>query len=172
MAPDWRYPAPLDDIRDALDWIEKIAAEQGIDPNRIAVFGYSAGGYVGALAALTDEQKRVKVVVAGGVPSDLTYYSEGKLIQNFLGGRLEEVPKMFHAASPVNDVTPSIPPFFLYHGDQDSLVNPDHLREMEVELKANGVPHEIRWISKKGTSTPSFSPKELSRRRSVSLTGI
>lgn len=150
MAPAWTYPAPLDDIRAALDWMEENAVEQGVDPERIAIFGYSAGGYAGALAALTDERKRVKAVVAGGAPSDLTYYSEGKLIRNFLGGRLEEVPELFHEASPVNHITPASPPFFLYHGDQDTLVHPDHLREMEVALKANGVPHEIHWIRGKG----------------------
>lgn len=150
MAPDWTYPAPLDDVRAALDWMEENATEQGIDSERIAVFGYSAGGYAGSLAALTDERKRVKAVVVGGAPSDLTYYSEGDLIRDFLGGTLEEVPELFHEASPVNHVNPSSPPFFLYHGDEDTLVKPDHLREMAVELKANGVPHEIHWIRGKG----------------------
>jgi acetyl esterase/lipase len=150
MAPEWTYPAPLVDVRAALDWMEENAAEQGIDPERIAVFGYSAGGYAGSLAALTDGRKRVKAVVAGGAPSDLTYYSGGKLIRNFLGGTLEEVPGLFHEASPVNHVTPSSPPYFLYHGVDDTLVNPDHLREMEVELKNHRVPHEIHWIRGKG----------------------
>lgn len=150
MAPEWTYPAPLDDVRAALDWMEENAAEQGIDPERIAVFGYSAGGYAGSLAALTDGRKRVKAVVAGGAPSDLTYYSEGKLIRNFLGGTREEVPELFHEASPVNHVTPSSPPYFLYHGEDDTLVHPDHIREMEVELKANRVPHEIFRIRGKG----------------------
>lgn len=150
MAPEWTYPAPLVDVRAALDWMEENAAEQGIDAERIAVFGYSAGGYAGSLAALTDERKRVKAVVAGGAPSDLTYYSRGKLIRDFLGGTLEEAPELFHEASPVNHVTPSSPPYFLYHGEDDTLVNPDHLREMEVELKAKGVPHEIFWIRGKG----------------------
>lgn len=150
MAPEWTYPAPLDDVRTALDWMEGNAGGLGIDPEKIAVFGYSAGGYSGALAALTDERKRVKAVVAGGAPSNLTYYSEGDLIRDFLGGPLEEVPERFHEASPVNHVTPGSPPFFLYHGDGDRLVSPDHLREMEVELKENGVAHEIYWIRGKG----------------------
>jgi acetyl esterase/lipase len=150
MAPEWTHPAPLDDVLAALDWMEENAAEQGIDPGRIAVFGYSAGGYAGSLAALTDRGKRVKAVVAGGAPSDLTYYSEGELIRNFLGGTLEEVPERFHEASPVNHVTPSSPPYFLYHGENDTLVNPGHLRELEAELNANRVPHEIFWIRGKG----------------------
>jgi acetyl esterase/lipase len=150
MAPEWTYPAPLDDVLAAIDWMEENAVGQGIDPERIAVFGYSAGGYAGSLAALTDERKRVKAVVAGGAPSDLTYYSEGRLIQGFLGGTLEEVPQRFHEASPVNHVTPSSPPYFLYHGEDDTLVHPDHLREMAAELRAHRVPHEIFPIRGKG----------------------
>lgn len=150
MAPEWTYPAPLDDVRAALDWMEENAEGQGIDPERIAVLGYSAGGYAGSLAALTDQRKRVKAVVAGGAPSDLTYYSEGKLIRDFLGGTMQEVPELFHEASPVNHVTTSSPPYFLYHGEDDTLVHPNHLREMAAELKANRVPHEIFWIRGKG----------------------
>ncbi len=150
MAPEWTYPAPLDDVRAALNWMEENAAGQGIDPARIAVFGYSAGGYAGSLAALTDRRKRVKAVVAGGAPSDLTYYAEGKLIRDFLGGTLDGVPQLFHEASPVNHVTPASPPYFLYHGEDDTLVNPGHLREMEAELKTHRVPHEIFWIRGKG----------------------
>ena len=152
MAPDWTYPAPLDDVRAALAWMRENAAEQGIDAEKIAVFGYSAGGYAGALAALTDDGNAppVKAVVAGAAPSNLTYYSEGDLIRDFLGGTLEEVPELFHEASPVNHVTPASPPFFLYHGENDTLVHPDHLREMEAALKAHGVAHEIFWIRGKG----------------------
>jgi acetyl esterase/lipase len=100
----------------------------------------------------------VKAIVAGAAPSNLTYYSEGDLIRNFLGGTLEEVPEVFHEASPVNHVTPASPPFFLYHGENDTLVHPDHLREMEVALKANGVPHEIFWIRGKGHITAFLFP--------------
>lgn len=158
MAPDWMYPAPLDDARQAVKWMRENAAPLGIDPDRIGVFGYSSGGYVGSLAALTDDGAGIRAVVAGGSPSDLTYYSGGELMRNFLGGTNDDVPEQFHEASPVNHVTPHSPPFFLYHGERDTLVHPDHVREMVAELRANRVPHEVFWIRAKGHITAFMFP--------------
>ena len=149
MAPDWEYPAPLLDAEEALKWMRAHAGENGMDPDRIGAFGYSAGGYVALLAGMKGDSG-IKAVVAGAAPSDLTYYGMGELIRNFLGGSPEEVPDLYHEASPVNHVTRRSPPVFLYHGEKDTLVNPDHTREMIVELEKHKVPHEIRWIPGKG----------------------
>ena len=83
-------------------------------------------------------------VVAGAAPSDLTYYGNGNLIQDFLGGSPEEVPERYHEASPVNHVRSDSPPVFLYHGEKDSLVNPDHTREMLEELEPASLKDAIR----------------------------
>jgi len=149
MAPDWGYPAPLLDVREALVWMRDHADENGMDAERIGAFGYSAGGYAALLGAL-ETGSGIRAVVAGAAPTDLTYYGRGDLIRNFLGGSPEEVPVRYHEASPVNHVSPSSPPVFLYHGEKDTLVNPDHSREMLVELEKHRVPHEMRWIAGKG----------------------
>ena len=149
MAPDWAYPAPLLDAQEALKWMRAHAEENGMDPDRIGAFGYSAGGYVGLLAAMQGDAA-IKAVVAGAAPSDLSYYGRGDLIRDFLGGSPEEVPERYYEASPVNHVTRRSPPVFLYHGEKDRFVNPDHAREMLVELEKYHVPHVIRWIPGKG----------------------
>lgn len=149
MAPDWEYPAPLLDAKHALEWMRANADANGMDPDRIGAFGYSAGGYVALLAAMQGDAG-IKAVVAGAAPSDLTYYGKGDLIRNFLGGSPEEVPGLYHEASPVNHVNRRSPPVFLYHGEKDTLVNPGHAREMLVELEKYKVPHEIRWLPGKG----------------------
>jgi acetyl esterase/lipase len=46
LAPRWTYPAPVKDLQEAVKWMRAHAVEEGIDPNRIATFGYSAGGYL------------------------------------------------------------------------------------------------------------------------------
>jgi acetyl esterase/lipase len=152
MAPEWTYPAPLVDVGEALSWMREHAEEQGIDPRRIGVYGYSSGGYAGSLAALVENEVKfpVKAMVLGGSPSDLTYYSGGSLMKHYLGGTKEEFPKLYHEASPVNHVTRHSPPIFFFHGDRDTLVNPDHLQEMHMELQAKGVEHEVYWIRGKG----------------------
>lgn len=58
LAPENPFPAPLDDVYTALTWTAANAAELGIDPERIAVGGHSAGGNLAAGVALRarDEQ--------------------------------------------------------------------------------------------------------------------
>jgi len=149
LAPRWIYPAPLDDLKQALRWMRANAADAGIDPNRIAVYGYSAGGYLAALTAM-DEASGIRAIVAGGTPSDLTLYPGGDLVPQFLGGRKHEIPERFYEASPVNHVTRKTPPVFLYHGGADRLVPPEHAWEFKAALEENQVPYEMYWIEGRG----------------------
>jgi acetyl esterase/lipase len=52
LAPETPYPGPLDDCYTALRWANEHAAELGIDPGRIGVYGLSAGGGLAAALAL------------------------------------------------------------------------------------------------------------------------
>lgn len=152
LAPRWTYPAPVEDLQEAVKWMRANAVEQGIDPQRIAAFGYSAGGYLAALTALIEgpEHSHIRAIVAGGAPSDLTFYAGGDLVPQFLGGTLEQIPKRFREASPVNYVTGESPPMFLYHGTDDRLVRPEHPLAMIAELEKNRVRHEVYWINGRG----------------------
>ena len=148
LAPRWTYPAPVEDLQEAVKWMRANAAEQGIDPDRIATFGYSAGGYLAALTGLTEgpESSRIKAIVAGGAPSDLTFYPGGDLVPQFLGGTQQEIPGRFREASPVNYVTANSPPMFLYHGTADQLVKTEHARAMIHACEKSGVVCEKYWI--------------------------
>src|SRR5215470_18437383 len=52
LAPAHRFPAPLDDVRHGLRWVRAHAAELGIDPERLALLGLSAGAHLTLLAHL------------------------------------------------------------------------------------------------------------------------
>ncbi len=154
----WPYPAPLEDVEQGLRWLKKNAETEGIDPSRIGVFGYSAGGYLGALAAFREEAGEVKAIVAGGTPTDLTVYANGVLVQGFLGNDGLVSMERFYDASPLTHVTPDSPPVFIYHGGGDKLVRPDHAEKFQAVLSHFHVPHEVYWIPKKGHVTTFFLP--------------
>jgi len=52
LAPEWKYPTQLHEVEATLRWLHSHASERGIDPNRIAVGGDSAGGNMTAVTAL------------------------------------------------------------------------------------------------------------------------
>lgn len=151
QAPRWTYPAPVEDLREALKWLREHAHEHGIDPNRIAAFGYSAGGYLAEMLAYTrGGEAGIAAVVAGGAPSNLAFYPGGDLVPQFLGGTRQEIPERFHEASPVNHLSPASPPTFLYQATGDRLVKPEHANASLAAMEALGVRHEIYWIHGKG----------------------
>ncbi|MES2659227.1 MAG: alpha/beta hydrolase [Verrucomicrobiota bacterium] len=148
LAPKYIYPAPVDDMREAVKWMRTHAAEQGIDPKRIAAFGYSAGGYLAAMAGYTGSD--IRAVVSGGTPGNLALYPGGDLVPQFLGGKRQEIPQRFHEASPVNYISPASPPTFVYHASEDKLVPREHAWAMIGQLEKYHVPHEVYWINGRG----------------------
>lgn len=64
LAPAHRHPAALDDVRAAFDWVAGEGPEHGIDPDRVALGGGSAGGHLAALVTLD-------LAVAGRGPAAL-----------------------------------------------------------------------------------------------------
>lgn len=160
FAPQYTYPAQVHDLQQAMHWLHRHADEFSIDRQRIAAFGYSAGAHLVSLLALTagtgdaldipygGPDTRPAAVIAGGSPMDLRKYPGGKLVPQFLGGKIGDIPEVFAAASPVTRVHDAAPPFFLFHGDSDKLVTIDHAEEFVVAMEQEGVPVSLyrqRW---------------------------
>ena len=160
LAPRWLYPAPVEDLQEAVKWMRGHATEYGIDPDRIATFGYSAGGYLAAFIGLIEGEKnsRIRAIVTGGAPTDLTLYPGGDLVPQFLGGTQKQIPQRFKDASPVNYVTRNSPPMFIYHGTADRLVPPEHARVLIRAFEQNEVRHEVYWIEERDHIPAFFLP--------------
>lgn len=148
-APQYLYPAPVDDLREALKWLRAEAGRFGVQSDHIGAFGYSAGAHLAALLG-SDPATGLRAVVAGGTPTDLRKYSGGKLVPQFLGGRREQIPERFAEASPITHVKPGDPPVFLYHGGLDTLVPVDHAEDYQRALQAAGVPNELFLLRGRG----------------------
>ncbi len=150
LVPDARFPAPVEDLQEAVRWMRQNAATYNIDPQRIGAWGYSSGAHLvamlGGLSAgdrLYAADARVKAVVAGGTPSDLRKFHGGTLVPNFLGEHWSENSVVFRESSPAAYVSTGDAPTFLYHGSRDRLVPFDQATDYKAALEAAGVPNEL-----------------------------
>lgn len=153
FAPRWRFPAQLQDVRQALVWLRANAANHRVRADRIGAWGYSAGAQLAALLGVTgpeDEQftrdARVQAVVAGGTPVDVRNYPNGPLVRALMGVPYDENPELWRAAAPLAFVTPDDPPVFLYHGTFDFTVEDGNAHAMYDALSAAGVPAELYLV--------------------------
>lgn len=131
-----RFPAPLEDVREAIRWLKAHSDVYGFDGGAVGLWGASAGAHLAALAALTaaDPDEDVQAVVDGYAPSDLGRLDEGapegSLIHDWedsaeaglLGVRPSEDAERARAASPLAHVQPGAPPFLILHGLADRIV--------------------------------------------------
>lgn len=169
FAPEYLYPAQLQDVQQAMIWMQAHASEYRMRPERFGAFGYSAGAHLASLLGTLSpgdelaQGPRPSAVVAGGTPSDLTKFPGGKLVPQFLGTTLQANPAAFRRASPVAYVSRDDPPFFLYHGGADTLVSVDHAEDFKTALDQVGVPAELFILRGRGhitaflTDGPAFA---------------
>jgi len=161
LTPQWQFPTQKEDIDLAIKYLRQNAISLNIDPDNIATFGYSAGGHLAALSGL-DPNNKIKAIVAGGAPTDLTLWPEGRLTGLLLGGPLKGNEKKYISASPAFHVTKNSPPTFIYHGTADTLVPVEHAQTLIQKLQSNNIPHQTYWINNRShIVTHLFSAKAI-----------
>jgi len=114
-----RYPAAIDDVREALRWLRLNGAGFGIDPARVAIAGGSAGGQIAALVGMTSPGAVRAVVNIDGL-SDFTSAEARKHEDDpaknpsaagaWFGGRYAEKPALWRDASPLTHAGKDSPP--------------------------------------------------------------
>jgi acetyl esterase/lipase len=147
--PSW--PQNLYDCKVAVRFLRKNAALYRIDPQKIALVGFSAGAHLAALTALTANDKDL----AGNdlylsVPSDvravvcfygayiLSNVENRDMTRQMLGVSLQQDPNLWSLASPASHITRDAPPFLLIHGSADKIVNIKHSSQMHSLLLQAG----------------------------------
>ena len=150
-----RWPACLEDVQTAIRWVKAHAHEFKGDPQRIALFGHSAGGQLACQAALiAGDDTRVQAVVGFAPVTDLEQDAKNRDGLSTSLQRLFGQPKeindtsraLLRAHSPINHVTPAAPPFLLVHGDADKTVPIQQSLDFQARLKAAGVPCDLMVI--------------------------
>ncbi|GAA1011562.1 serine hydrolase [Acrocarpospora pleiomorpha] len=131
------------DAGDFLEPIDALVAEGVADPNRLAVAGYSYGGYM--TCYLTSRDNRFAAAVAGGVVSDLTSLAGtsdlGHLMGEYeLGGQPWANPERYRESSPLPLVENVRTPTLIVQGADDIRCPVGQAEQWHTALRAQGVP--------------------------------
>ena len=157
------WPAQLHDCKAALRWVRANAKEHHLDPDRIVIWGASAGGHLVSLLGTTQDDKaldgklgkhvgtssKVAAVINFFGPADLLVMNdqgsrmnhdeadspEGKL----LGGKVSDLPGKAREASPFHHVSKDDAPFLTVHGTKDPLVPYVQGKDFDASLDKAGV---------------------------------
>lgn len=150
LVPQINYPENLYDVKALLRWIAENGAQYGLDPERCALTGASAGAHLAMMAAFTAGQAafegaplsrtcRIKAVVNQFGPTDFytsrQMYEDSGLIcmydpnsrqplpeEHMLGFSLSELKHYAPFFTPLANVHPGIPPVLSQHGVPDPCV--------------------------------------------------
>ena len=155
LAPEYRFPAPMLDGARAVRYLRSRAEEFRIDPKKIGVWGFSAGGHLaGYLATEPEEMNKTAkdpVERVSGHP-DFAIFSYARLslessvprtgnMESLLGNK--PTPSMIDQVSMVRHVTKETSPSFIYSTTADQTVNSMNATAFYDALKREGVPVEL-----------------------------
>lgn len=173
------HPAPLYDAQRAIRFVRSGASQYGIDPNKIGIWGFSAGGHLASSAAThfdagkkeaEDAIDRVScrpdfAILCYPVISMKAPVTHGGSRNNLLGKNADEA--LVEAFCNDQAVTRETPPTFLFHTDEDKAVVPMNSVLFYAALKKHGVPAELH-IYEKGQHGVGLAPAEKVKDKSLS----
>jgi acetyl esterase/lipase len=160
------FPAALQDVRCAIRWMRANAGKLGVDPNKIALVGGSAGGHLVMLAAYSPHNdpelegtggnngvsSRVQAVVdiygvigiggrGIGRTTMINVRNPDPVLQ-FMGGKTWDTDReLYEKASPIKQVTKDAPPTLILHGTVDEVVKIGQSDRLAATLSDLGVPY-------------------------------
>jgi len=161
------WPSQIHDCKAAIRWLKGNAKKYGIDANRLAVWGNSAGGHLVAMIGVSGdieslegklgkhlgEDSRVNCVVdfcgpthllsMGKFPSRIDHDSPNSPESQLIGGAIQENKKSANNASPITYVTMDDAPILIVHGTDDPLVPFNQAVIFHSALRKAGVKSEF-----------------------------
>ncbi len=156
----YRHPAPLQDAQRAIRLVRTRADTWHIDPRRVGILGFSAGGHLASTAGTHfddgDPDAADPVDRAGCRPDFMILiypvisftepYTHQGSRKNLLGESPD--PRLVESLSNERQVTPRTPPTFLVHTDEDGGVPAENSVSFFLALRKAKVPAELHIYAK------------------------
>jgi acetyl esterase/lipase len=172
IAPRYRHPAPLQDAQRALRYTRANAQQWHLDPRRVGILGFSAGGHLASTAGThfdsgnpdapdpIDRQscRPDFMILVYPVISFTAPYAHGGSRNNLLGKNADA--KLAENLSNEKQVTAQTPPTFLVHTSEDKGVPPENSVAFYLALQQHRVPAELH-IFEKGRHGLGLGPRDM-----------
>ena len=142
LSPRATFPDHLLGVQEAIQWARTAGTTFGVDPDRVAVAGGSAGAHLASLAALTPGSSISAAVVLYGIYDffnrNRTRFDWPLIPRRVMKTTPDRDPEAYRRASPLDQVRADAPPFLVVHGSHDSLVPVMESRYFAEALAATG----------------------------------
>jgi len=156
------FPAQIQDCNRAIQFLYDNAAKYKLDKDKIVLIGFSAGGHLASLLALSNNNN-VKSFYADGKkgkfkirlcldfygPSDFNMLTGNEAadpkspVSLLLGATVTTRPDLAKTASPATYVDKNDPPFLIVQGEKDESVNPEQSKSLSEKLTKADVKNEL-----------------------------
>lgn len=162
------FPAQIQDCKCAIRFLRAHAEKYQIDPNKIGVWGESAGGHLASLLGATGDvakfegdggyseySSQVQAVCPWYAPNDMLRESAkdqgpDSIFCRLFGGSIEEKRDLIWSASPMKYVKKKLPPYLIMHGTVDKLVPYSQSKDFYDALVANGNDAKMITVTDQG----------------------
>jgi acetyl esterase/lipase len=162
------WPQPVYDAKASVRWLRKNADRLGLDPDRLAVIGGSAGGNLAAMLAVTGPNDEFDAAspypeVSAAVRCAIDFYGVINLLDyhdmKMFAKTRAEAPELYRRGSPTRYIDAKDAPMLIVHGTADETVDVSHSEALAAALAKAGVEHELVLIPG-APHTFDLQPKE------------
>lgn len=178
LAPQYTYPAQVQDCARAVRWVRAHAGQYEVLPERIGAIGFSAGAHLALMLGVMQPDEfadpedpnrarsgKVQCVVDFYGPADFCDEAQWPVItlryaRDFFGASPTTVPEVCAAASPVTHVTPDDGPVLMVHGDRDPVVPLQQSELLKAALDRAGVANQLLTVPHAGHNLTGIRPAQ------------
>lgn len=166
LAPKHPFPAQIQDARAAIRFLRANAKTYGIDRDKFAAAGFSAGGHLALLLGMADkvegwdaggnleQSSKVQCVVDFFGPTDLSLYNTPSIEDAYLvpvfGKEAKTDKEVYKKASPITYATKAAAPTIMFHGTFDVIVPVTHSESLHKKLQDAGATSELVTVFAEG----------------------